>query len=280
MNATLDPSTFEGLVERALAEDIGAGDITTQGTVDPARPAKARLIAKSECVLCGLDVAQETFRRVDGSSRLTRIKQDGERCAPGTLAAEIVGTAAGLLTAERTALNFVQRLSGIATLTRRFVDAAGGRIAVLDTRKTTPTLRALEKYAVRCGGGRNHRVGLFDAVLIKENHARLAGGIGLAVERMRGVRPALAVEVEAQSLDEVEAALQAGADIILLDNLSTEDLHEAIRRIGGRAKTEVSGRVTLERMPELAASGADFVSVGALTHSAPAADLSLEIEPL
>ena len=280
MNGTLDPSTFEGLVERALAEDIGAGDMTTQGTVDPARPAKARLIAKSECVLCGLDVAQETFRRVDGSSRLTRIKQDGDFCAPGTLAAEIVGTAAGLLTAERTALNFVQRLSGIATLTRRFVDAAGGRIAVLDTRKTTPTLRALEKYAVRCGGGRNHRVGLFDAVLIKENHARLAGGIGLAVERMRGVGPALAVEVEAQSLDDVEAALQADADIILLDNLSIEDLHEAIRRIGSRAKTEVSGRVTLERMPELAASGADFVSVGALTHSAPAADLSLEIEPL
>ena len=280
MSAALDPSTYRGLVERALAEDIGAGDITTRGTVDPARPAKAQLVAKGACVLCGLEVAQETFRQVEPSARMIMSRQDGDACAPGTLVAEIVGTAAGLLTAERTALNFVQRLSGIATLTRRFVDAAGGRISVLDTRKTTPTFRALEKYAVRCGGGRNHRAGLYDAVLIKENHARLAGGIGRAVERMRGVAPALTIEVEAQSLDEVDEALEAGADIILLDNLSSEDLREAIRRIGGRAKTEVSGGVTLERIPELAASGADFVSVGALTHSAPSADLSLEIEPL
>lgn len=276
----LDPAAYRDLVRRAIAEDVGSGDITTLGTVDPSRRARAELLAKSPLVVCGLDVAEETFAQIDASVRMTRHRHDGEFCGTRTVVAEIEGTAAGLLVAERTALNFLQRLSGIATLTRRFVDAAGGRIMVLDTRKTTPTLRALERYAVRCGGGANHRFGLFDAILIKENHARLAGGLRAAVERMREAGGGRPIEVEAQSLDEVDDALAAGADTILLDNLPSDELREALGRIGGRARTEISGGVTLDRLPELAASGADSVSVGALTHSAPAADLSLEIEPI
>ena len=184
-----------------------------------------------------------------------------------------------MLTAERTALNFLQRLSGIATLTRRYVDAADGRITVLDTRKTTPTLRALEKYAVRAGGGSNHRSGLDDGILIKDNHVRLAGGVGEAVRRMKAARQEMLIEVEAQSLADVEAAIDAAADVILLDNLPLEQIHQAVARIAGRAKIEISGGVTLDRMPELARTGADYVSIGALTHSAPAVDLSFEIAP-
>jgi nicotinate-nucleotide pyrophosphorylase (carboxylating) len=194
--------------------------------------------------------------------------------------AAVRGLAAALLTAERTALNFLQRLSGIATLTRQFVDAAGGRITVLDTRKTTPILRALEKYAVRAGGGVNHRSGLDDGILIKDNHIRLAGGVGNAVSRMRTANREMPTEVEAESLAQVDEALQAGAEIVLLDNLSTADIIEAVKRCSGRARTEISGGVTLQRMAELAATGADFVSVGALTHSAPSADFSFEIEPV
>ena len=177
------------------------------------------------------------------------------------------------------ALNFLQRLSGTATLARGFADAAGGRIVVLDTRKTTPLLRILEKYAVRVGGATNHRFRLDDGVLIKDNHVRLAGGVEQAVSRARLAATGLAIEVEAQSLDEVDAALRAGADIVLLDNLSLDDVREAVARCQGRARTEISGGVTLDRLPALAATGATFVSVGALTHSAPAADLSFEIEP-
>ncbi len=276
----LDPSAYRDLVRRALEEDIGSGDVTTLATVDPTRRGRARLIAKSPCVIAGLDIAEEAFRQVDQWTVFTRHLQDGEQCPPGVVVAQIDGSAVGLLTAERTALNFIQRMSGIATLTRRFVDTAAGRMTILDTRKTTPTLRALEKYAVRCGGGTNHRAGLYDAVLIKENHARLAGGIRPAVERMRAAGRRLPIEVEAQSLDDVEEAIAARADIILLDNLTTAEIADALRRIGRRARTEISGGVTLARIPELAATGADFVSVGALTHSAPAADLSLEIEAL
>jgi nicotinate-nucleotide pyrophosphorylase (carboxylating) len=185
-----------------------------------------------------------------------------------------------MLTAERTALNLLQRMSGIATLTRAFVDAAGGTITVLDTRKTTPTLRALEKYSVRAGGGANHRSGLDDGILIKDNHIRLAGGVEAAVKLMKDARQEMMVEVEAQSLDQVDAAIAAGADIILVDNLPIEQIREAVRRVAGRAKVEISGGVTLDRMPELARTGADYVSVGALTHSAPAADISFELEPL
>ena len=275
----LDPGMYRELVRRALAEDFGWGDITTETIIDRDQKARAIILAKSSCVIAGLDVASEAFRQLDPSVSVVTHFKDCDRCEPGTVVAEYRGHAAPLLTAERTALNFLQRLSGIATLTRQFVEAAGGRIIVLDTRKTTPLLRALEKYAVRCGGGVNHRSGLDEGILIKDNHVRLGGGVVKTVTRMRKANREMPTEVEAQTLEQVDQALQAGAEIILLDNLSTPDIIEAVRRCRGVAKTEISGGVTLSRMPELAATGADFVSVGALTHSAPAADLSFEIEP-
>jgi nicotinate-nucleotide pyrophosphorylase (carboxylating) len=210
---------------------------------------------------------------------ITARTPDGTRCRAGTEVAEIVGAAAALLTAERTALNFIQRLSGIATLTRQFVEAAGGAITILDTRKTTPTLRVLEKYAVRAGGATNHRTRLDDGILIKDNHIRLAGGVDEAMRRMKAARPQMPIEIEAQSLEQVDQAISTGADVILLDNLSNDEIREAVRRIGGRAKVEISGGITLERIPALAKTGANYVSVGALTHSAPSADLSFELEP-
>ena len=269
---------YRELVRRALAEDVGRGDITTKGTIDGSQRVHAIVLAKSRCVIAGLDVAVEAFRQLDPALDVSVHHPDGSLCEPGTTVAEISGRADALLIAERTVLNFMQRLSGIATLTRQFVDASAGRIIVLDTRKTTPLMRVLEKYAVRAGGGTNHRFGLDDGILIKDNHVRLAGGVGAAVQRMRDANLNLPVEVEAQSLCEVDAALEAGADIVLLDNLSTADIIEAVGKCRGKAKTEVSGGVTLARMPELAATGADYVSIGALTHSAPAADLSFEIE--
>ncbi|MEO8519950.1 MAG: carboxylating nicotinate-nucleotide diphosphorylase [Acidobacteriota bacterium] len=276
--APLEPGLYRETLRRALAEDLGWGDVTTEGTVDPSLRARGIIIAKSDCVIAGLEVAAEAFRQLDPGAVFTSLRGDGDRCAPGTIVAEVRGSAADMLTAERTALNFLQRLSGIATLTRSFVDAAAGRITILDTRKTTPTLRALEKYAVRAGGGTNHRGGLDDGILIKDNHIRLGGGVGATVQKMKAAGHEMAVEIEAQSLDQVDEAIAAGADVILLDNLSIEDVREAVRRIGGRAKIELSGGVTLARIPELAATGADYVSVGALTHSAPAADLSFELE--
>ena len=277
--APLRVEAYRELVRQALAEDIGRGDVTTAATVDERQQARAELVAKSACVLAGLDVFCEALRQCDPHVEITRRKCDGDACEPGTVVAEVRGQAAGLLTGERTALNFIQRLSGTATLARQFVDAAAGRIVVLDTRKTTPLFRELEKYAVRAGGATNHRMRLDDGVLIKDNHVRLAGGVEAAVARTRESQPGMRVEVEAQSLAQVDDALRAGADIVLLDNLTTPDIVEAVRRCRGRAKTEISGGVTLARLPELAATGADYVSVGALTHSAPAADLSFEIEP-
>jgi nicotinate-nucleotide pyrophosphorylase (carboxylating) len=275
----LDPAEYRELVRRALAEDLGWGDVTTAGVIDRDQKGRGVILCKSRCVIAGLDIAAEAFRQLDPAAVVTVQRPDGTMCNAGEEVAIVSGTAAALLSAERTALNFLQRLSGIATLTRRFVDAAQGRILVLDTRKTTPLLRAVEKYAVRAGGGVNHRGGLDDGILIKDNHVRLAGGVGAAVARMRKVNRDMPTEVEAQSLDQVNEALHAGADIILLDNLSTEQVAEAVRRCRDRAKTEISGGVTLERVAELAATGADYVSIGALTHSAPSADLSFEIEP-
>ncbi len=275
----LAPEAYREIVRRALAEDIGSGDITTGATVSADQKGRGILLAKCTCVIAGMDVAAEAFRQLDPSVAVTVLRPDGTGCAHGDVVAEISGPAASLLTGERTALNLMQRLSGIATLTRRFVEAAGGRITILDTRKTTPMLRVLEKYAVRAGGGTNHRQGLDDAILIKDNHIRLAGGVAHALRRARHARPGWPVEVEAQSLEQVDAALDEGADIILLDNLPTDAIQEAVRRIAGRARVEISGGVTLERIPELAGTGADYVSVGALTHSAPAADLSFELEP-
>jgi nicotinate-nucleotide pyrophosphorylase (carboxylating) len=276
----LSPDAYRELVRQALDEDIGRGDITTRATIDSAQRARAVILAKSRCVIAGLDVALEAFRQLDADVCIRVHHHDGSRCDVGTAVADIEGRASALLTAERTALNFVQRLTGIATLTREFVDRAADRITVLDTRKTTPLLRELEKYAVRVGGGTNHRRGLHDGILIKDNHVRLAGGIQQAVARMREAGGLLPIEVEAQSLEQVDDALAAGAEIILLDNLSNPEIFDAVTRCRGRAKTEISGGVTLARMADLAASGADYVSIGALTHSAPAADLSFEIEPV
>ena len=275
----LEPALYRETVRRALAEDLGWGDATTDATVPPDLRAVGVILAKSACVLAGIDVAIEAFRQLDPGCSIAIKHRDGERCEPGTVVTELRGLAAPMLTAERTALNFLQRLSGIATLTRRFVDASAGRITVLDTRKTTPTLRALEKYAVRAGAGTNHRAGLDDGVLIKDNHVRLAGGVVEAVQRMKAAKPEMPIEVETQSLEQVDQALAAAADIILVDNMTIDEIKEAVRRARGRAQVEVSGGVTLEQLSALATTGADYVSVGALTHSAPAADLSFELEP-
>jgi nicotinate-nucleotide pyrophosphorylase (carboxylating) len=281
MMEKLTQSLYTDLVRRALAEDLGAGDITTEATVPPDVRARGVFLVKADCVLAGLDIAFETFRQaaVSGSSpSFSADKHDGDACRAGDRIAEVRGTARTLLIGERTALNFLQRLSGIATRARLFVDAAGGRITILDTRKTTPTLRALEKYAVRAGGASNYRIGLYDAVLIKDNHIRVSGGVRRAVSQARAARSGIRIEVEAQTLDEVDEALDAHADIILVDNMAIGAIREAVRRSRGRAQIEISGGVTLDRIPELAATGAEFVSVGALTHSAPAIDISFEIE--
>lgn len=275
----LDPGMYRELVRRALAEDFGWGDVTTETIIDREQKARGVIVAKATCVIAGTEIAADAFRQLDPAANVTIICQDGQRCERGSRVAEIRGQAAAMLTAERTALNFLQRLSGIATLTRQFVDLADGRIIVLDTRKTTPMMRALEKYAVRAGGGVNHRAGLDEGILIKDNHIRILGSIRAAVGRMRKLNREMPTEVEAETLAQVDEALEAGAEIIMLDNLTTEDIIEAVRRCSGRAKTEISGGVTLQRMPELAVTGADFVSIGAITHSAPAVDLSFELEP-
>jgi nicotinate-nucleotide pyrophosphorylase (carboxylating) len=276
----LDPSQYRDIVRRALDEDIGRGDITTDATVRSDQRARGVFVVKADCILAGLDVALEVFRQLEPGIHVTFRKQDGDRCWPGEEIGELEGSARALLIGERTALNFLQQLSGVATRARQFVDASGGRIIVLDTRKTTPTLRALEKYAVRAGGATNHRLGLFDAVLIKDNHIRLAGSVHGAIARVRECQPAVPIEIEVQSMSELDDALAAHVETVLVDNMSLDKIHEAVTRARGRAKVEISGGVTLERLPELAATGADYVSAGALTHSAPAVDISFEIEPL
>jgi nicotinate-nucleotide pyrophosphorylase (carboxylating) len=276
----LDPALYRETVRRALAEDLGWGDVTTEATVLPAQRARGVLMAKVPCVVAGLDVAVEVFRQLDPGVQVVVRCGDGTSCGAEEAIAELEGRAQALLTAERVALNFLQRLSGIATLTRAFVDASRGRIRVLDTRKTTPLLRALEKYAVRAGGGTNHRLSLDDGVLIKDNHVRLAGSAAEALRRARLSQPELPVQIEVQSLAEVDEALASGATRLLAHNFSDEGLVEVVRRTRGRAQVEVSGGVTLARMTAVAASGADFVSIGALTHSAPSTAIALELTPL
>jgi len=280
MAKRLDPEAYRELVRQALTEDIGSGDITTEAIVPAGQRARGAFLVKQPCVIAGLDIAFEAFRQLDPDVVAKAFKQDGERSIANDVVARVAGNAHALLAAERVALNFLQRLSGIATKARQFVDSAGGRITVLDTRKTTPNLRALEKYAVEAGGATNHRMGLFDAFLIKDNHVRAAGGVKAAVDLARRRRRAASqiIEVEAQSLQQVDEALDAGADIVLADNLSLDEIRETVKRARGRAKVEISGGVTLERVPDLAATGADYISVGALTHSAPAADISFELE--
>lgn len=274
--------TIADLVARALAEDIGPGDITTRLSVPPTRPGRGRFLAKQAGVLSGLHVAAECFRQVDSSVLCEPHLQEGEAFEPGQILAVVTGPAASLLTAERVALNFLQRLCGTATLTREFVNRTPGtRARIVDTRKTTPGLRALEKAAVRAGGGRNHRFALYDGILLKDNHIAVAGGITAAVAAARAGAPhLLRIQVEVTTLQELTEALAAGADAVLLDNMSLDQLEEAVALGGGRLLLEASGGINLQTVAAVAQTGVDLISVGALTHSAPAVDISLEIEPL
>ncbi|MBA2255633.1 MAG: carboxylating nicotinate-nucleotide diphosphorylase [Thermoleophilaceae bacterium] len=272
---------MQELIDRALAEDLGAGDLTSAATVAEDALAKARIDQKAEGVVAGLRVAEAVFRRVDSNLRWHPHVTEGE-WRGGGLVAEVAGPARAILAAERVALNFLGRLSGVATLTARYVRAVEGTGArILDTRKTTPGMRALEKQAVVAGGGASHRAGLFDAILVKENHAVLAGGVGKAARRAVEVAgDGVEVVVECATLEEVEEAIAAGAPRVLLDNMSPDELRAAAARVAGRAVIEASGGVTLDGVRELAEAGAELISVGALTHSAPALDLSLTVEPL
>jgi nicotinate-nucleotide pyrophosphorylase (carboxylating) len=266
------------LIEAALAEDLGPGDVTTEAIVPAGAKGEGVILAKAEGILAGLPIAGEVFRRVEREIQFAPQAQDGEPVAPGQVVARLAGPLRGLLTAERVALNFLCRLSGIATLTSRYVEAVALYPAViLDTRKTTPGWRALEKYAVRCGGGQNHRMGLYDMVLIKDNHIAAAGSLAEAVRRARASGAKLAIEVEVRTLEELEEALALGVERVLLDNMDLATLREAVKRARGRAKLEASGGITLENVAAVAATGVDYISVGALTHSAPALDLSLEL---
>jgi nicotinate-nucleotide pyrophosphorylase (carboxylating) len=270
----------DDLVERALAEDVGAGDVTTEATVPAEARARATITQKAPGVVYGLDLAEAVFRRLDPDVRMERLVEEGVwRDGGPVLRAE--GSARALLTGERTALNFLQRLSGVATAAAQAARAVEGTGAtVLDTRKTTPGLRALEKAAVAAGGAANHRAGLYDMVLIKENHIAAAGGIAAAVHAARERAPDLPLEVEVRDPAEIDEALAAGAQRLLLDNMSPDELRAAVRQVAGRARLEASGGVTIDTLKEIASTGIDWVSVGALTHSAPALDLSLLLEPL
>jgi nicotinate-nucleotide pyrophosphorylase (carboxylating) len=284
--ASVQRAQLEELVARALAEDVGAGDVTTAATVDPELRARARITQKAAGVIFGIEPAELAFLALDPDARITRLAPAGEWREAGGEVLEIEARAAAILTAERTALNFMQRLSGVATLTARCVRAVHGTGArILDTRKTTPGLRALEKAAVRAGGGLNHRAGLYDAILIKENHTAIAGGVGEAIRRAYAYAPGLPLEVECRDRSEVGEALETAAASglvrfrILLDNMTVEQLRAAVAQIAGRAETEASGGFTLETIGDVGATGVDFISVGALTHSAPALDLSLLLHP-
>ena len=269
--------TLERIVHAALAEDIGAGDVTTEATVPADAPGTAALLVKEQGVVCGLRAVEVTFRALDPEIAFEAFAEDGDVVEAPAVVARVSGSQRAILTGERVALNFLGRLSGIATLTRQYVDAVSGTGAtVLDTRKTTPGLRALEKSAVKAGGGRNHRFGLDDAILIKDNHLRAAGSIAAAVELVRRAAD-LPVEVECDTLEQVGEALDSGVDAILLDNMTPAELRQAVLLVGGRARLEASGGVTLETIRAVAETGVDEISVGALTHSAPSLDVSLEL---
>jgi nicotinate-nucleotide pyrophosphorylase (carboxylating) len=281
----LTAKEIETAVRRALDEDVGRGDVTTAALIPARARARARLVAREPLTVAGLEFAVAAFRALAADLRVERAVHDGAAVPAGAVLLRLEGPARALLTAERTALNFVQRLSGVATLTARFVAAVAGTGArLLDTRKTTPGWRRFEKYAVACGGGQNHRLGLFDQVLIKDNHlvalrGRRPNPIAWAVRRARAACPGLFVEVEADTLAQVRQAVAAGADGILLDNMSPAQLRRAVRLVAGRARTEASGGVRLDNVRAIAESGVDFISVGALTHSAPAVDVALDFEP-
>ncbi|MEO8425531.1 MAG: carboxylating nicotinate-nucleotide diphosphorylase [Verrucomicrobiota bacterium] len=272
------------LVQLALAEDIGSGDVTTLALVPESGVARAVLVAREPLVFAGIALAEAAFRQLCPAIKIERSIHDGESADKDRKLLSIYGPAQAILTAERVALNFVQRLSGVATLTAQFVEAVKGtRAKVLDTRKTTPGLRRLEKYAVTCGGGQNHRFGLYDMVLIKDNHLvalrhEQPNAIGAAVRSARAKYPELKVEVEVDTFEQVQQALEAGADILLLDNMEIEKLRTAVSWLNNRARTEASGGVTLQTVRAIAETGVDFISIGALTHSARAVDIALDFE--
>jgi len=270
---------LDELIAASLAEDVGNGDITTEATVPKGVRGHALIVAKEEIVVAGLPVAAEVFRAVDPSLHFEAVAGEGEVMSAGATLAGLSGPLASILTGERIALNFLQRLSGIATLTRAFVrQVEGSDVTLLDTRKTTPCHRALERYAVHVGGGVNHRFGLFDGILIKDNHIDAVGGIAEAVNMARKMAPAgMKVEVEVRDMDEVEEAVACGADIIMLDNMNLREMKRAVKEIGGRALVEASGGVTLRRVAAIAGTGVDFISIGSLTHSARAVDISLKV---
>lgn len=280
----LTPEEILTAVRAALTEDVGPGDVTTESTVPATATASARLVAREPLTLAGIAFAETAFHAVDPAIRCERLAQDGDRLERGATVLRVSGPARGLLTGERVALNFVQRLSGVATATARYVEAIRGtRAQILDTRKTTPGWRRFEKYAVACGGGKNHRIGLYDLVLIKDNHLAALrdakpNAIAAAVARARETFPQLKVEVECDTLAQVRDAFAARADILLLDNMSPAQLREAVGIVGGRALTEASGGVTLDTVRGIAETGVDYISVGAITHSARAVDLALDFE--
>jgi nicotinate-nucleotide pyrophosphorylase (carboxylating) len=275
-----DPA-IDTLIDAALAEDVGAGDLTTDAIVPARMRATAEVTLKSPGVVCGLDLMLAVLRRLDPDADLEALVDEGTRVeAVPLVVARVHASARALLTGERTALNIVQRLSGIATTTRRYVDAlAGTGVELLDTRKTGPGLRALDKRAAACGGAANHRFGLYDAILIKDNHVQIAGGVAAAVTAARRSHPVRSIEVEVDTLDQLDAALEAGAEAILLDNMSLDQLTAAVQRTAGRARLEASGGITLQTVRAIAETGVDAVSVGALTHSVTALDISLEVQP-
>ena len=270
------------LIDLALEEDVPSGDLTSESIFDKEHQSKARIEAREDLTLCGVDVAAQVFKRVDPAIAVTILYKDGEQLQHGDIILQVTGPTIALLTAERTALNFLQRLSGVATLSRRFSDAAaqaGTGVRIVDTRKTTPGLRLLEKYAVRCGGGHNHRYALDDMILIKDNHIALAGGVQNAVSLAReSVGHSVKVEVECDTLDQVREALKAGAELILLDNMPPATLREAVEIVDGKAICEASGGINLQTVRGVAQSGVDVISVGALTHSVRALDVGLDIE--
>jgi nicotinate-nucleotide pyrophosphorylase (carboxylating) len=273
-------ASFDDLINVALAEDIGEGDITSRSVVEPDHRWGGRIVARKAGVIAGLGIAARTFALVDSSTKVVFIEHDGAAVDAGRVLATLEGDARSLLTAERVALNFLAHLSGVSTLTRQYVDATAGTDAkIADTRKTTPGLRALERYAVRAGGGVNHRFGLADAVLIKDNHVAAVGSVKFAVKRARaGVVAGTVIEVECDRLEQVADAIEAGADSILLDNMDTDAMRRAVELARGKAIVEASGGMTLERVAETAAAGVDVISVGALTHSAPALDVALDFD--
>lgn len=275
----LNLPSLDPIIDLAFAEDIGIGDITTEATVPSTQQAIGTFIAKSEGIIAGLPVVEQTFKKLDATLIFCSFVNDGDTITADTSIAEIRGNASNILIGERTALNFLQRLSGVATLTTQFVKAvADYNVKIVDTRKTTPGWRAIQKYAVRVGGGHNHRFGLFDGVLIKDNHIVAAGGIQNAVQRARQTAPHTAkIEVEVENMEQVNQALEVGADILLLDNMSVELMHQVVQHIGNRAVTEASGGITLQQVQSVAATGVDLISVGALTHSAMPMDISLKL---